>query len=682
MPPQSSDEEREWLAKIELSKFYTNHIGNQGKRWDKYRDALASDFGNGDDDNALDVNMVHGTTQLNLSPLHTSDVHITIRATRPTITIGSEEVDNVERARYTEAEINYWIKELKVRTEVVRRVVHDAEVTNHGYAFVGIYTDAQKHLMEKQPDEDTDARPRRLEWNPLIKTGQPFCTRHPPKQVLMPPGHVSFNEHPYMIMGWRKPKWVVEAMFPKAELSELEPSVDVWSREEIEASEANPELKEYLSEEKSKLVQLWQIWSQEHQKVMVYAEGWPTMLEKEDWPWVTEGFPVNHLYFVDIPDEYWGAPPMGMYWPQQRELNWARTASKTRNNMIKQSFAIRKSETSGAIAAQWREAGDGTVLEIPGDDDRPVAQDIVPLPTLPAPSEAYADGQVQISDILMITGHGPQGRGRGDPNIDSATESANVDKWSLIRSTDRGDRVKSLYLDISKGVWFCVRGTSNKKRDRRVLGELGAAAVTLNYSLNDLLGEFAWSMDVGSLMGDNPVRRQQMALGNYNLLRQDPLTDPQHLILDLFDSQGKADPASYLANRDPQAELAEMAQGFPVEAIMRDDHMTHIPQHMQQEEQLTEAIAQIPDEELEDARGLQLRMALHLVMAHRAQHMKFVEQITGKPMGGEPGEPTDPNQLRQDLGSQAAGGSETDAELSGQPQGGNQGRGGLIRQVS
>lgn len=659
------DEARKWLGRIKYAQHYQEKYGNIRKRWATYAKALACDFGNATIEGAVDLNLVRPTVKNEAAPLHTTDIYLTVRPTRQTVEIRGQMVDNTENARFTEVEQNYWQRELRIREKVLRPCVYDAQTTNHMYALVG-YVDAENEHLVNKTDSEGDPRGR-VEWNPLIKVDAPFVRRLPPRLVLVPPGRCDLDENPYIFIGWRLPKHVVQAQFPGADLSDLQPTLDPLEFSDEDKPE-DPLVREYMEGDDHKLVQLWQAWDQENMEMLTLADGFDRVIEKGDWPWKPEGFPVAHAHLEDVPDEYYGSPPIETYWPQQVELNFARTASKKRNNVTKAVIFVKAGEMADAVKRAYEEASDGAVISIPLEDEQKLSDVLQVVPPLPAPNEAYADGRVQIEDIMLLSGQGQQQRFGGDPNIDTATASAIVDKWQLVRASDTGSRTKDFILDIHRKLWAVLKQFPDKKRERSIVGPIGARALTLRYTLERIHGEFQFDFDVGALMGENPIRRQQLALANYNLFRQDPRCDPEQLILDVIDSQGKVDASRYLFSRDPEQEIQTMLRTMPAEADLRDDHEAHMRQHRAQAMQLSEEIDALPDQLVDDQQGFRLRMVLGLLMAHMNQHAEMVQRITGKPYQA-PGQPVDENQLRATARAGGQGG-ETAAETAGRPAGG------------
>jgi hypothetical protein len=367
--PEIPQDLKKWMGRIEAAKWYRKTYGNTKDRWEKNVKALASDFGTAEkhpSGEAIDVNVTHGTTQLRLAPLYTSDIFITVNPTRKTINIGGRDVDNVARARFTEAEVNYWFNELEVRRRVMRPCARDAESTNHAYAYIGYVRPSDKGLIE-----NPEFKHGRFETNPLIKVGQPFIRRLSPRQVLVPPGAVEFDDHPYIAIEWRRPLEIVKKQYPDT-TKDLTPTVDILNIDDVQAGEkSNDFLLDHLRTEDAKLVQIYQIWDQWTGQLYTMAEDHKQWLEDPaDWPYRTEGFPVSHMSFVDVPDEYWGTPNMQTYMPQQHELNEARTASKVRNNRLK-SVVFMRSDIEEEIGAEYANAPDCRRGHPLGDPDRP-----------------------------------------------------------------------------------------------------------------------------------------------------------------------------------------------------------------------------------------------------------------------------------------------------------------------
>jgi len=181
----------------------------------------------------------------------------------------------------------------------------------------------------------------------------------------------------------------------------------------------------------------------------------------------------------------------------------------------------------------------------------------------------------------------------------------------------------------------------------------------VSYTLKEIRGEFNFDMDFGAMLADNPVQRATRATLNYNLLRGDPLINPERLLLDVLATQNTPDPESYLLTlRVPDEEHQMMAQGLPVEAHERDEHIDHIEAHDKLEAQLDQALS---NPQLPGPQRTKIALMQHLLIAHGHDHIRLVQQATGQ----SPGKPVAENLLRNQI--QAQSGSETTAELSGQP---------------
>lgn len=642
-----------WQGRIELAKIYQEQFGDTDGRWKKYVRALAGDFNSQEmlGEEAVDVNLVHANEGTLLPPLWLTEPFIMVKPTQKWFRPNGDgargpKYDNTRRSEFCQAELNYWFKELKVR-ESVRRCIYDARCTNHGYLYIGKSKDV----------EVTTAEGGMAEPIPEIRAGRPFIRRLSPRNVLVPPGAGTLEEHPWVCILWLKHVEDVKRIWPTT-TKDLKPTKSVVSDPK---REANGALRELLASDDTKMVEVQQIWDKRTKKLITLADGHKKIIEEADWPWDLEGFPLAHLSPTYVPDEYWATPPIQFYYPQQLELNAARTATRTRENRSRAMVYIDKELEEEVSKAQAASKGEGICyVPLDGKDIRQVIQTD---PGLPPRTSAYAYGNVQIQDAFLVTGLGPQQRSSGDPNIGSATESANVEKWAIVRSSDLGDQVRTFYLDAARKLYQLLLGMPKKKRRvmaAQIGGELAGAQAELTYSSDEIKGEFGFDMDLSSFLADNPTVRQQYALANYNLLRADPKVDADRLIFDVFASQGKTDPESYMETlRTPEEEFILFAQGMPVEANERDDHPTHYQAHEAQVDRLNQMLDQVGDPD--STEGRKIRMAIMLLIANANQHAMFMQQIAGPTAG----KPIAENMLRSSMAAPA--GPETAAEISGQP---------------
>jgi len=653
MASTPTEEYKKWNGRVELAKVWRNKIANPDNTWDTFVKAVAGDFNTKQElgPEGIDVNYIHGTLETALPPLYTSEPYVTVQPQVARIEVGGQSIDNIERGRYTEAEVNYWLQELEVRTGVIKPCVIDLETTNHAYAYVGFIED------EPQKGAPSDENPE-LENRPLVRPMQPFCIRLSPKQVIVPHGtRNNLEDAPWLAIGWVLPVQKVRDRYGDQEVEGMQSLRS--DLKDMPAAKDSSVIRDYIDSNDLELVQIWQIWDKEEKKLYTIAEGHDRFLDKGDWPYEVEGFPVVHASSNLVPDEYWGSPPMSFYYPQQKELNAARTAARIRSNRTKSTVFVEK-DLAEEIQTAYSRGKDGAVIPVEVGDEGDIRRKVMHDPGLPEHAQAYGYGAIQQQDLLFITGLGTRAGGSGDPNVDTATESANTEKWALVRATNRGDIIRSLYLGITKKLWMVLKQFPDVVRDRLVVGPGKEGYSRLVYSLAELEGQFSFTFDLGTLIADNPQARQQQALANYNLFRADPMADPTQLLLDVFRSQGKRNVEAYLAKlRGPDEELELWLQGLPTEADEADDHAHHQEAHSTQIKALEQQLDQV-DPESQD--GEKIRMAMMLGLTHLNHHGKILIEQQGEQGLGA----VNPNMARSTIAQ--AGGAETAAELSGQPQ--------------
>ena len=643
---------RLWQGRVELARRYQMQNGNQdttrsGSRWDQNVKALAGDFNTAQElsnQEAIDVNIIRSNVKVKVAPLTINHPFVTVTATKGILKDGR---DNIRLAEKTELELNYWAKELEVR-QVVRKAAIDGEATNHGYAYLG-KTQAGDGYDSKISD--------RRENHPTIKSGQPFVRRLSPKQVLVPPGYTDLEDCPWVDIVWIKPLRHVQQKF-----GERADDVQATEYVTVDGDDKNQRFNEFLESDDVKMVKLHNVWDKETKKVYVFAQDYTEDFLEDpiDWPWDLEGFPLVHYRPEDIPDEYYGTPPISYTLPQQKELNAARTFTKGRFSRTKSSVFVTDS-VPDKVMDDYKKGLDGQMYKI-GNIEGPIGQHMQFDNGLPLDQHGLAYGQVIMSDIMQIDGISAEQRGSGDPNSDSATSSANIEKNVQIRGGERSDKIRTFYLQIFKKLWMLLKIFPDTKRTRRIVGAVADQAKDVPITRKDLHGEFDFDMDISAMVADTPQNRIVGAIQNYNLLGPDPMINREQLVFDIINTQNKRNPEAYLLQlRDPKEEFETMLmRQVPVEPHERDNHEQHIEMHDVQSAQVGEMIKQHVPGSAEQ--GVP-QTAQILLLAHIKAHQDILERLAGA-QGRQPGQPIDQNILNNQ--NQRANG-ETEAELRGNP---------------
>jgi len=642
------DQVKLWQNRVELGKRYQAKYGDVDGRWTKNIKALAGDFNSAAEigPDAVDVHMVRSTVKTALPPLWITEPRIMVKPTTETF----NGKDNIMRAENTEIEINYWLRELNVR-HTVRKCIIDAHATNHGYAYLGYTKNKEDIEVDGEVQENV----------PTIRHRQPFIRRVSPKQVIVPPGYGELEEHPWVDIIFLKPFAHVRKKYPDT-TADLKPTIKYA---DAAASDDTSSFSEYLENSESQLVEVHNVWDKETKKVYIFATDEDQYLEEpKAWPVEVEGFPMPELQFEYVPDEYHGTPPMSFSLTQNKELNITRSAMAKRRKQTKAVVFV-ASEIAESVKDQYARAEDGAIIPI-DTGDKTMAQVIQVMPGLPADQGDLQYDAVIKSDIQLADGIGTEQRGSGDPNVDSATASQNIEKHAQVRGSDRGDLVRSFYLAIARKLWMILKQFPDQEVTRMVEGQRRGQFREVKYKLSDLRGEFGFDMDMSAMMADNPQTRVTQTILNYNLLRADPLVNPEQLLYDIFQAQNKPNPEAYLVFlRQPDEEATMWMSGLPVEAHERDNHQEHIAAHDNQTSKLRQGLEQFVEKMgLNSPQVQKLQLALALGMAHMNDHaMKLQKLQAASPRPA--GQPVAENMLRNQV--RAESGGETNAELSGQP---------------
>lgn len=634
-----------WQCRVELARRYQNKYGDTQDRWTKNIKALAGEFNSLEEigEGAVDVHVMRSSAKTALPPLWVTEPRIMVRPTTSTY----RGQDNIRRAENTEIEINYWLRELGVR-DTARKCILDAYATNHGYAYIGYTKDKTDIEIDGEVFENV----------PTVRYRQPFVRRIPSRDVLVPPGYDCLEECPWVCLVFR-----VTDDYVKAKWGADLPDESYVNYEDSKSGTDTSQYSEYVESRDAKRAVIYNVWDKQSRRVYIFAKNHSEFLEEPAaWPYEVEGFPVADLQFEYIPDEYYGTPPMSYSLTQNKELNITRTAMSRRRRKTKSVIFV-KGEVAREVRESYQKAEDGDIIPVDTDDLR---SSIVVDPGIQFDQGDIIYDSVVKDDVRTADGLGAEQRGSGDPNVDSATASANIEKHAQVRASDRGDLVRGFYLTIARKLWMILKQFPDRDVTRMVLGPRRDQLREVSYSLRELRGEFAFEMDVSAMLSDNPMTRQTQAVLNYNLLRADPLVNPEQLVLDIFQTQNKANPEAYLVYlRAPEQELEMMLQALPVEAHDRDDHMAHLRQHEIDGDRLAQLQMRFAADGRFDTPEMgKVQLALALMQSHVNDHMAKLQKLNGGP-AKPAGQPVAENMLRNQV--RAGTGGETQAELTGQP---------------
>jgi hypothetical protein len=637
-----------WQGRLRLATEHMEKHGNTSQRWEANKRALAGDFNSIAElgEEAIDVNLVRSTVKTVLPGLYISDPTISIT---PSVA-RSNGKNNVEMARFTSIEINYWFRELGIRLQA-KKVAHDAEITNVGYIYVG------------QISSDIDEK---AAMSTNVKKGQPFAVRFPPMNVLVPPGYEDLDEAPWVALKFLRPLEYVKEKFDADRIVDI-PSKDYRDKS---ATSDETEMKEYLESDDSKVVVVLNVWCRETKKVYVVVPKHDQFLEEpRAWPFKMEGFPLERYQPDYVPDEYYGSPPISSYLPQNKELNSTRTAMRQRRSRTK-GIILASSSLGTEFVGNYKSAKDNEVVTFEDEDGEDIRKKLIVDTGLPFDSGDLAYDQVIKSDIREASGLGSEQLGAGDPHADSATASQNIARGESVRAADRADGIRMLYINVARKLWMILKQKPNIERSRLIGGDMAGSFAEVAYSLADIDGEFDFSMEVGTALSQTPQEKQNLAAMRYNMLRADPLVNPNRLIQDVLDSMLVPDPATYMMLlKTPEEEHQVIQQGLPVTAQERDDHQFHMNAHAQMAEKLNDALSSLNSQDRESPVGSLLILAQHLLIAHIHDHGRIIQELTGNQAfaGGPPQAGAPQDEQQRGVQEKKNDNVETDAELRGQP---------------
>ncbi len=530
------------------------------------------------------VNVVQALTSLIIPSVYFQDPRVLCNPTRE---------QDVRACKITESIVNYWIRELKLKRQMERCTL-DAFLFGEGVIKLGyspdidtvltpitdnignpLSTDAQEPLMEDNSgnvfveregrfiqvmDSDGEIPPisqEVIDVNEFIRRGQPFAIRWEPWNFLKDPeakysdcsdaDWIAFrtvlplkqvkNNPAYKntgnLMGTRISPSVMnnpDRLFPLL-------------RRTVNEDEDRVELFEVWKKEWNNSRKRWDIWQ------YAVVKGHDKFLLEQKSPYLAEGFPVEVLTFLDDPGSSHSPSPIEAVQPQINTINLARTQfANFRERFVPKYLAnsILIDETDARNVIQ----GDDALAMVTVDEGTDLGTVMRGL-DIPELNPAILDDiQLSWEEIRRITGItedmlGGAGAGR------QATQASFIQGAANVRLQHKQDRIGDSVMEIGRFFKQVLQQFGEYQMAVRIEGTVTEeewAVITVAEAIPD---DIAFDIDVFPSSFQSKEAMLQSAMSMYNLLRQDPLVNPERLIKKVLKAFGEPSPEAFLVPPQP-----------------------------------------------------------------------------------------------------------------------------------
>lgn len=453
----------------------------------------------------------------------------------------TEKLDTVSGAAVLETVLNYFYKELDIKSET-RRVVLDALIGPWGLIHLGYNAQIETVTVGDQVSE-------------AIKEENPFAIRIAPEDLRV---DSTGKDHLLKDAKWIAFRWVKT-------LKEVQDNPDYKNtdllknntREEVEFKPIaeNPfdtDNKDY--DDVWGRVEGWEIWDKENQRVitLVLSQQPDQIIQDIEWPIEFEGFPLEVIFFNENPDSQFPLSDVETYIQQQDELNEVRSLQmqQLRNN-AKRKYITKRDSLDDANKRKIMHGPDGTVAETDANLDNVLK----PVEFKSVSQDAYIIERGLKTEIRELAGVSNFERGIA-AKVDSATEASLINQGITVLREYRQGIVEDFTIRVMKKLSQILQQTLTSRDIRlgkeqedalkdivpdkidRIVRDGAVLQRWLNADKDSIKGEYFFDMQVGSMLPTNKETRKKDMVELTQILQGNPFINPEEgtkRILDAYE---------------------------------------------------------------------------------------------------------------------------------------------------
>ena len=498
----------------------------------------------------------------------------------PKIVVQATKEENVDRAVFVEAIINYMWKHHNFR-DPFRHAVKDFLIFGHGWLKVGwkfleqpqlVSEIERESLIDQAFTEVADFAPTSPELAADLPTDediyanipqtimrvvedQPFVERISPFDVYVDPQATTLEEA----------SWIAQRLVRPLEEAKNDNRYKPSARKrlsnnyvpDVDKEEINDKA-QYLPEQ----VVIWEYYDMKANTLSVYADGADEFLIDPVAMPYAYGQPFVMVRNYDVPDQFYPIGDLESIESLQLELD------KTRSQLMndRKRYARKWLYHERSFGPEGREAleseDDGRMVPVV-DENKPLSEVVVPMPQIPMSADMYNYSAIIEDDINTVSGISEYARGAMPEIRRTATEASIIADAQNARAADKLAIVEICISHVARRVIQLMQQFMTGDQIARVTS-VGGEDMFVNYTRDDITGEYDFSVQAGSTQPMNDTIRKQQAISLMNAVA--PLVgtviDPAALAMHVLENGfGIKDPAKFIMQAQPAPQEAEEAVG-------------------------------------------------------------------------------------------------------------------------
>tara|TARA_A100001037_G_C15151611_1_gene639637 strand:+ start:1610 stop:3490 length:1881 start_codon:yes stop_codon:yes gene_type:complete len=503
----------------------------------------------------------------------------------PKIVVQANDPANAPTANFVEAVVNYLWKHHDFRTPF-RNAVKDFLIFGHGWVKIGWkFIEQEQSLSESEREQllgqavmesdlfamenpdlagdlltDEEIAANIPQTIARVVEDQPFIERISPFDVFVDPSANSIDDA----------TWIAQRILRPLHEAENDKRYKPSARKRLAPSSAPESYPQYENKDQylPEQVVIWEYYDITSNTLAVYADGADEFLVDPTPMPYAYGQPFVMLRNYDVPDHFYPIGDLESIESLQLELD------KTRSQLMndRKRYARKYLYHERSFGPEGREAlesdEDGRLVPVV-DENRPLQEVVVPMPQVPVSPEIYNYSNTIEADINTVSGISEYARGAMPEIRRTATEASIIADAQNARAADKLAIVEICISRCARRVIQLMQQFMTGTEMARV-STPGGDDVFLEYTREDILGEYDFSVQAGSTQPMNDTIRKQQAVSLMNAIA--PLVgtviDPQALAVHVLEQGfGIKDPEKFLVQQpDPQTMAVEDQVAPPASA--------------------------------------------------------------------------------------------------------------------
>ena len=499
-----------------------------------------------------------------------------VSVNHPKVVVSPTKPEDQDRAAFVEAVVNYLWRHHDFK-KPFRRAVKDFLIFGHGWVKTGWkFLEQERMLVDSEREElfgeavvETDMfaaeRPDLASGLPTdeeieasipatamtVVEDQPFVERISPFDMYVDPEATCMEDA----------KWVAQRVTRRLEDAKSDKRYNAAARKRLTADSAlfpmydsreQQEREEFLREEDR--VVIYEFYDVVDNTMSVFSmTGDGFLVDPIPMPYAS-GQPFVMLRNYDVPDYFYPMGDLESIESLQLELD------KTRSQMMnaRKRYARKYLYHERSFGPEGREAlesdQDGRLVPVV-DENKPLSEVVVPMPQTPLSPEIYNMSEIVEGDISTVSGVSEYARGQMPEIRRTATEASIIADAGNARAADKLAIIESGISHIARRVLQLIQQFMTGEAMARVSAGNGEN-LFVNYTRDDITGEYDFSVEGGSTQPINDTIRKQQAVSLMNAIAPligtviDPAVLARYVLQQGFDVK---DPDKFIMQQTPQA---------------------------------------------------------------------------------------------------------------------------------